>query len=198
MKKIISIFTVSIFLTSITACKDSNKTQDQTPVAQKDIAELAPDTTFNDVVATFEVLEQDPNYNSLLKLVNQAQMIEAVKGLSDVTFFAPTNAAINRLPEDTYNSLRLPQNLGQLQDILKYHIVEGEIDAATLIATLNDMDTPYRLKTLTGGYISLALENNQIIITDEHGTQSKVYEADIETSNGVIHAIDNLLIPITK
>ncbi|SHH59722.1 fasciclin domain-containing protein [Winogradskyella jejuensis] len=198
MKKIILTLSAFLMLISFNSCKDTNKTQDQTPVAEKPLDELQPDATFDDVVTTFEALEQDPNYNSLLKLVNQAQMIDAVKGLSDVTFFAPTNAAINRLPEGTYDNLRLPQNLEKLQNILKYHIVQGETDAATLLATLKDMDTPYRLKTLTGGYISLRLVEGDIIITDEHGTESKVSEPDIETSNGVIHGIENVLIPITK
>ena len=107
MKKIISICTIFLFTCAIISCKDSKTTQDQTPVAKKDLGELAPDATFNDVFTTFDALEQNPNYNSLFKLINQAQMIEAVKGLHDVTFFAPNNAAFEALVDSdpAWNSI---------------------------------------------------------------------------------------------
>ncbi|NNE31204.1 MAG: fasciclin domain-containing protein [Winogradskyella sp.] len=194
--KITLIFFCTVLLTT---CKDNSKEIDRTPVAEEELEDLNADATFNDVMSTFDMLEQDPDYNSLLKLANQAQMMDDFQNLSDVTFFAPTNTAIERLPEDDYNSLRLPSNLDDLRLTLKYHIVKGERDAARLISMIENNDgNPYRLETITGRFISLSLEDNTIVITDEQGTTAKVSSPDIETSNGVIHGVDRILRPTIR
>lgn len=196
MKRVLLLLIIAPFI--FLGCKDQNKedVDDKTPVAEEELYDLEPDDTFNDIVTIFESIEQDPNYNSLLKLANQAQIIDDIKDLNDVTFFAPTNAAINKLSDQEYANLRLPQNMNRLQNILRYHIVEGEQDAATLMAAIRDnLDKPYRLQTIQGGYIALTLNDGDIIITDEGGSTSKVTEPNKEASDGVIHGVENLLLP---
>lgn len=194
MKKIA--YLLVLLLLSSVSCKNSSKNKDQTPVANKPLDEIAPDATFYDIKTIFDVIESDPNYNSVMKLANIAVMIDTLKTLRDVTLFAPTNAAINRLPDEKYAELKLPQNLNKLQEILKYHIVQGERDIATIVSTLKAKETPLRLKTLQGAYISLTIDaNDNILITDENSNTTAIIEPDIEASNGVIHGISHLLIP---
>ncbi|MFD1061808.1 fasciclin domain-containing protein [Winogradskyella litorisediminis] len=194
MKKLI----LSFIILCAFACNNSPKTKDQQPYVEEETQQISPDVDLEDVRTVFSTLERDPNYNSLLKLVNQAQLIDDVKSLDDVTFFAPTNAAVERLPEDTYTSLRNPSNLEQLQGILTYHIVKGTFDAEFLKTTIEAQGTPYRVETLNGGFLSISNNNGDLLITDENANQVKIVEADMKSSNGIVHGIENILMPVQK
>lgn len=194
MKKILLPFVILCFL----ACNDSRKTKDQQPFIEEGTQELSPDVDLEDITTVWTALERDPNYNSLLKLLNQGQLIDDVINLKDVTFFAPTNAAVERLPEETYTSLRKPSNLGQLQNILTYHIVKGTYDAEFLATTINQQGTPYRIETLNGGYLSINNNDGTLVITDENANQIKIVEVDMRASNGIVHGIENILMPVQK
>lgn len=191
---------IAVMILITVSCKDnSTKNQDQTPVSNKELDELATDATFNDVVTIFEKLDQNPDYNSLLKLANQANMMGDLQALEDVTFFAPNNDAIKDLSDKEYADLRNPNNREELQNILKYHIVKGERDGAALISSIRaNSGKPLRLQTIQGGYIALQLNNGNITITDENASISTVVAADIETSNGVIHGVNKILNPTLR
>ena len=95
---------------------------------------------------------------------------------------APTNEAFAALPEGTVESLLLPENIEQLQDILKYHVVAGYALSPDLVSG--------DIETLNGDFVTITLSESGIVVND-----ANVISADIEASNGVIHVIDKVLLP---
>ncbi|MFT7464403.1 MAG: transforming growth factor-beta-induced protein [Pseudohongiellaceae bacterium] len=98
------------------------------------------------------------------------------------TVFAPTDEAFAALPEGTVESLLLPENLDKLVSILKYHVVSGRV--------YSDQLKNGGVDTLQGSHVQVDLNDNGAFIN-----KSKVIVADIGTTNGVIHVIDNVLLP---
>ena len=94
---------------------------------------------------------------------------------------APTNEAFAALPEGVLNGLLKPENIGQLQDILKYHVVDGTLPSSSL------SNGP--VETLNGKSISISTDEG-VMIND-----SNVITADVLASNGVVHVIDKVLLP---
>ena len=113
--------------------------------------------------------------------VTAAELVETLKGEGPFTVFAPTNAAFEALPEGTLDELLLEENQDQLAGVLTYHVVEGAGFSADLengeVATVNDESV-----TISVGDGVMVNDANVII-------------ADIETSNGVVHVIDAVLLP---
>ncbi|WP_370391238.1 fasciclin domain-containing protein [uncultured Winogradskyella sp.] len=191
MKKVLFI----LLITSLAlCCKNNTKSTDSRDAYREmesvsSAVEVAP--------SIFQLIEQQSSFNNLFKLSKQAQLVPEIQNLENVTFFAPTNAAINKLSDEAYADLRLPQNLEKLQAILTYHIVEGTMDSEFLISTIKaNNNQPYRLQTLQGGYISLTLENGALVITDENADRSVISKKDIKASNGIMHGIDTILRPV--
>ena len=96
---------------------------------------------------------------------------------------APTNEAFDALPEGTLESLLLPENIGTLTDILTYHVV-GE---NALSSTLSNGD----IDTLNGNTVNVEVSDTGVIVNDAN----VISPADIIGSNGIVHAIDSVLLP---
>jgi uncharacterized surface protein with fasciclin (FAS1) repeats len=144
----------------------------------------------------WEVLSSRSQYNSLMKLIKQINMVDKIKTLDDVTFFAPTNKAINELRDETYSALRAPENQFVAQQFLSYHLVKGSYSYDELVQRLKQNKKPLRLKTIQGAYLSLLLSaTGQIKITDQMGTVSEISGPNVETINGVILGINAMLVP---
>jgi len=123
------------------------------------------------------------SFNTLVAAVKAADLVDALKSEGPFTVFAPTDEAFAALPEGTVEALLLPENKDQLISILTYHVVAGEVPASVAV-TLEDAET------LNGQSFHLKVKKDALFIND-----AKVVEADIKTSNGVIHVIDKVLIP---
>jgi len=117
-------------------------------------------------------------FNTLVAALQAADLVEALQGPGPFTVFAPTDKAFAALPEGTVASLLEPENKAKLQAILKYHVVSGAVMSTDLIKYSN-------AKTLHGDKVDLTLLVNN----------AKVIKADIKTSNGVIHVIDQVILP---
>ena len=122
------------------------------------------------------------SFNTLVAAVQAADLVETLKGDGPFTVFAPTDEAFAALPEGTVESLLLPENKDQLVAILTYHVVPGKVMSTDL---QDDMEAT----TVQGSAVTIDLDNG---VTVEEAT---VVSADIETSNGVIHVIDRVILP---
>ena len=87
------------------------------------------------------------------------------------------------------------ENKKQLQTILKYHVVSGEYMAADVVKAINDNDGSFTIPTVQGGELTATLEGENVILTDAAGNKSTVIMTDVDASNGVIHAIDAVVMP---
>jgi uncharacterized surface protein with fasciclin (FAS1) repeats len=135
------------------------------------------------------------NHTTLVAAVKAAGLVETLSGKGPFTVFAPTNAAFAQLPLGTVESLLKPENKAQLQSILTYHVVAGNLDSKAVIAAIKAGKGSATLTTVQGGKLVGSLKGTNVILTDENGKVSTITAVDIKSSNGVIHVIDNVVLP---
>lgn len=135
------------------------------------------------------------DHTTLVAAVKAAGLVETLKGAGPFTVFAPTNAAFEKLPKGTVDTLLKPESKKALTGILTYHVVAGKQDAATIVKAIEEGKGKAAFKTVAGGSLTATLEGKDVILTDEKGGKSKVTTADVIQSNGVIHVVDNVLMP---
>lgn len=135
------------------------------------------------------------DHTTLVAAVKAADLVSTLKGKGPFTVFAPTNAAFDKLPEGTVAGLLKPENKAQLAKILTYHVVAGNLDAASVVAAIKAGNGKAVLTTVSGGKLSASLEMDKVKLTDESGKSAYVAVADLKGSNGVVHVIDGVVLP---
>ncbi len=123
------------------------------------------------------------SFQTLAAALGAADLVDTLKGDGPFTVFAPTDEAFAKLPAGTIESLLKPENKDQLVDILTYHVVAAEVPAEVAL-TLDEAGA------LNGDTIALTRRDGDLFLND-----SKVIKTDINTSNGIIHVIDTVLLP---
>ena len=135
------------------------------------------------------------DHTTLVAAVKAAGLVETLQSKGPFTVFAPTNAAFNKLPKGTVETLLKPENLKTLQTILTYHVVSGKMNASAIAKAIKIGKGKAMLKTVSGGTLTAWMKGKNIYITDENGNSAKVTIADVNQSNGVIHVIDAVVLP---
>ena len=135
------------------------------------------------------------DHTTLVAAVKAAGLVETLQGKGPFTVFAPTNAAFDKLPKGTVETLLKPENLKLLQTILTYHVVAGKMSAADIMAAIKKGGGKASLKTVSGGTLTAWMKGSNVYLTDENGNSAKVTIADVNQSNGVIHVIDAVVTP---
>lgn len=135
------------------------------------------------------------DHTTLVAAVKAADLVETLKGKGPFTVFAPTNAAFDKLPAGTVETLLKPENKKMLQTILTYHVVAGKWNASDIAKAIKAGKGKATLKTVSGGTLTAWMDGKDLYITDENGNKSKVTIADVNQSNGVIHVVDSVLLP---
>ncbi len=142
-----------------------------------------------------DVAAGSKDHTTLVAAVKAAELVETLKGAGPFTVFGPTNAAFDKLPAGTVESLLKPESKAQLSGILTYHVVAGNLSAKDVLAAIKKGNGTAVLTTVAGGKLSAALENGKVVITDEKGGKATVTATDLKASNGVIHVVDAVLLP---
>lgn len=135
------------------------------------------------------------DHTTLVAAVKAAGLVETLQSKGPFTVFAPTNAAFDKLPKGTVETLLKPENLKTLQTILTYHVVAGKLNASDLMNLIKKGNGKATLKTVSGGTLTAWMKGKEIYLTDENGNSSKVTIADVNQSNGVIHVVDSVVTP---
>ncbi|NND06971.1 MAG: fasciclin domain-containing protein [Saprospiraceae bacterium] len=129
-----------------------------------------------------EAAETQADLSTFVTAVKAADLVETLSGEEAVTVFAPSNDAFAALPAGQLESLLMPENKEQLVKILSYHVIPGKV----LSADVEDGTSP----TVQGEEINVAVADTGVKIND-----ANVTTADIEASNGVVHIIDQVVMP---
>lgn len=122
------------------------------------------------------------SFNTLVTAVKAAGLAETLKGGGPFTVFAPTDEAFAKLPQGTVEDLLKPENKAKLVKIITYHVVEAKVMA----------------RDIWGKMIAKSVEGGSLMVDATDGVKindAKVVSADVAASNGVIHAIDTVLLP---
>jgi uncharacterized surface protein with fasciclin (FAS1) repeats len=122
-------------------------------------------------------------FKTLAAALGAAGLIETLKGPGPFTVFAPTDTAFAKLPAGTVEDLLKPENKAKLTAILTYHVVPGAV-MSEQVTKLSEA------KTVNGAMVKVSAEHGKVMIND-----AQVVTPDIETSNGVIHVIDTVILP---
>lgn len=120
------------------------------------------------------------SFNTLVKAVQAAGLVETLKGAGPFTVFAPTDEAFAKLPAGTLEALL--KDKAKLQAVLTYHVVPGKVMAADVAGVKS-------AKTVQGQSLAIDTANGVKV------GNAKVVKTDIVASNGVIHVIDTVLLP---
>ena len=123
------------------------------------------------------------DFNTLVAAVQAAGLVDTLKGEGPFTVFAPTDEAFAALPEGTVASLLEPENRDQLVAVLTYHVVPGRVMAADVVG----LDSA---ETVQGQSIDIQVSGDSVMVDG-----ATVVATDIETDNGVIHVIDQVILP---
>lgn len=148
-------------------------------------AEVAPGTDGATAMAAgtlTQIVSEGESFSTLEAALKAAGLDSALNEAGPFTVFAPTNEAFAALPEETLQALLQPENQRVLQQILAYHVVSGSVTS--------DAIQPGEVATVEGNSVAIAQDGETVTVSG-----ARVIQADIVASNGVIHVIDQVLIP---
>ena len=131
-----------------------------------------------------EVAASNGSFNTLVAAVKAAGLVETLSGKGPFTVLAPTDAAFAKLPAGTLENLLKPENKKALVEILSYHVVPGVAAYSDQVVKMTE------LPTVLGTMVKVTVKDGKVMLGN-----ATVAIVDVETSNGVIHAIDTVLLP---
>jgi len=180
-KKLVQTF-VAILLVTISSTasntdpidKKSNKNADKTIVA---------------------VAAANENFATLVAAVKAASLVDVLNSEGPFTVFTPINDAFSKLPEGTVGTLLKPENKKLLTAILTYHVVAGKFKAQDVLNAIKANKGKFAIKTVQGNTLTASLKEDRVILTDAQGNTSTIIITDVEASNGIVHAIDTVVMP---
>jgi hypothetical protein len=156
---------------------------------------FAPMVSFGQTKDVVDIAIGSADHTTLVAAVKAADLVGTLKGKGQFTVFAPINAAFDKLPAGTVETLLKPENKATLAKILTYHVVSGNLDAAAVVAAIKAGNGKVEVTTVSGGKLTVTLDGSKVKITDEKGGSAFVTAADLKGSNGVVHVIDSVLLP---
>ncbi|MFM7363506.1 MAG: fasciclin domain-containing protein [Cuspidothrix sp.] len=151
------------------------------PKSKPQETEVSPTPQTTEKKNLIVLANDNGSFKTLIKALTAAGLIDTLQGEGPFTIFAPTDEAFAKLPQDALQDLLKPENKEVLIKVLTYHVVSGKVLSSDLKSG--------EVKTLQGDPMTVKV-NNGVQVND-----ATVTKADIEGSNGVIHQIDNLILP---
>ncbi|HNL52562.1 MAG TPA: fasciclin domain-containing protein [Actinomycetota bacterium] len=166
---------------ALVGCSSTESTSESTPSPAATSAEASPTATA-EAGTIVEVASGNPDFSTLVAAVSAAGLAETLGAEGPYTVFAPTNEAFEALPAGLLDELLKPKNKEVLTQILTYHVVAGEVMSTDI--------QPGEVPTVEGEDLDIQVKDGAVTVNG-----ALVEVADIEASNGVIHVIDEVLVP---
>ena len=135
------------------------------------------------------------DHETLVKAVKAAGLVDTLSGPGPFTVFAPTDAAFAKLPKGTLETLLKPENKDKLAKILTYHVVKANAMSDAIAKMIKDDGGKHPITTVSSDKLVAMLKGDKIVLEDEKGGTATVTIANVGQSNGVIHVIDDVLLP---
>ncbi|HAA32768.1 MAG TPA: hypothetical protein DCE56_39960 [Cyanobacteria bacterium UBA8553] len=145
-----------------------------------------PNSPTNAAPGTKNLVDQAASNNqfqTLAKAIKAAGLEKALAEKGPYTLFAPTDKAFAALPPEALEQLLKPENKDILVQLLSYHVVPGSVTSSQI--------KPGQVETLAGKPVTIKRGNDGTVSVNN----AKVTQADIQASNGVIHAVDQVILP---
>jgi len=135
------------------------------------------------------------DHTTLVAAVKAAGLVETLQSPGPFTVFAPTNDAFGKLPDGTVDTLLMEENKDQLVKVLTAHVVAGKLSGSDLMSRARANGGRYNMQTVSGDALTAEVRGRNVYIYDEAGGAALVTIADVNQSNGVIHVVDDVLLP---
>lgn len=148
---------------------------------------------------TMNIVENAANsadHTTLVAAVQAAGLVDTLAGEGPFTVFAPVDDAFAALPEGTVEGLLMPENMEMLTKVLTAHVVPGNLTGTDLMAQLEAGGGRTVLRTVSGDMLAVEMRGDTVYIIDENAGGAAVTISDVMQSNGVIHVIDSVLLPM--
>jgi uncharacterized surface protein with fasciclin (FAS1) repeats len=175
-------------ITTLGACQPDATDTAVPPTGEDMVAEepavMEEDPMAENMGTVVEVAAGNESFSTLVQAIEAAGLTETLAAAGPYTVFAPTNQAFEALPAGTLDQLLQPENQETLTQILTYHVLPQGVTAAEIVA--GEVDT------VAGSPLTVTVDDATGNVSVNGAT---VVQADIPASNGVIHAIDQVLLP---
>lgn len=185
--KTLTILVVALLTSTITFANNNDPIKTNKETTSEIRGKLSP--TIVGVAASNE------NFSTLVAAVKAADLVETLNSEGPFTVFAPTNEAFSKLPAGTLESLLKPENKGTLSSILTYHVVAGKFMAGDVLKAIKDNGGKFVITTVNGEKLTAHVMDGKVMLKDAKGNSSTIILTDVDASNGVIHAIDSVVMP---
>lgn len=171
---------------------DATTTEETTMTTEMTTEETTEEEMTEEPAATGNIVETAMaagNFTTLTQALEAAGLVETLEGPGPFTVFAPTDEAFAALPDGQLDEL-LADPTGDLAQILQFHVIEGDVMAEDVMGM--DGET---VETLQGGEFTVEVEGETVMLVDGAGNRITVIQTDVPATNGVIHAIDGVMMP---
>lgn len=138
------------------------------------------------------------DYSTLSRVLKAANLNQVLAYDGEFTVFAPSNLAFSKLSKITIEQLLDPKNKKALRDIFSYHIIASKLSASTILRAMCRGKGSAKFTTIQGAKITATMKGIDIVLTDIAGNQAIIVRADSNQSNGIIHEIDTVFMPLEQ
>lgn len=182
----------SVALAMIPACSSELSEEDQALYEARKAREQAKSPT-----VIMAVVQANPDLSTAATAVGVSGVAEALQGQGEGMFtaFVGTNEAFNKLGMEELNALLQPDRKDELANILRYHVLEGNMNRADIARTISEGGGTATLTTVQGGTLKATMDGDKLVLEGAKGGKSTVTQADVKATNGTIHIIDTILMP---
>jgi uncharacterized surface protein with fasciclin (FAS1) repeats len=178
--------------TALAACQQSGEQTNQAGTEPRAGSSAGGDASGGEANRTLAE-SLGPNHGRFGELVEAAGLTETLRGAGPYTLFAPTDAAIDGLPEEQRTALASSEQREQLGTLISYHIVPGTVTAEDIGRAIDQAGGRAEIATVGGANLSAAREADAIVLSGAGGSRASIVAADGIRSNGVVHGIDGVL-----
>jgi uncharacterized surface protein with fasciclin (FAS1) repeats len=178
VKKLATLTALLVLALGAAACGDDDEADEGAATTTEESTEGTAEAAAGDIVA---VAQETPELSTLVEAVTAADLVETLQGEGPYTVFAPTNDAFAAVED--LDQLLKPANQDQLAEVLTYHVVPDEVLAA-------DLTDGQQVETVQGEQLEITIDGETVGVNG-----ATVVQADVPASNGVVHVIDEVLLP---
>lgn len=188
MSKFSQILLATAAVATLSACS-SELSEDEQAILDARMEEEAKPTNLT------AVIQEKPELSMSSTLVGLSGVGAELESEGPFTAFTANNAAYDAMEREQLDELMSPDNKEELAAIAKYGLVDGTLSSADVAKAIADGDGTASLTTLQGGTLKATMDGDKIVLEDAAGNMINIVEADVESSNGVIHVVDKVLMP---
>jgi len=177
-----------LFVVTLVSCNQPKNTQDKL-IAQTIVPVVEEET----IPTLSDVISKDVGFTKMYEILKTTEYLKKFKDEGPYTVFVPTNGALERVSPKVIEDLKKPENSQKVMSVLNSHIIPGIINKQDIIKAIKENNGSVKLKTIGGTRLIASLKGDKIYLIDKTGKAGRLMINDIESSNGIIHTIETVL-----